>query len=61
MLFVIAVEEAELLLTEGRGVGGVHVDNDHLPGAWMGLELHIYEPVGEATQVSGGKPVLKPG
>ena len=59
MLFVITVEEAELLLTVGRIVGGVHVQDDDLPGTWMGLEVQIQEPVGEAAQVFGGNLVLK--
>ena len=61
MLLVIAVEEAELLLPMGGIVGGVHVQDDNLPGAGMGLEVELQQPIGESTQVLGGNPVLEPG
>ena len=61
VLFVIAVEEAELLLAVGGVIGGVHVDDDDLPGAGMGLEVQLQQHIGEAAQVLGGGPVLKPG
>ena len=37
VLFIIAVEEAELLPAVGRVIGGIHVQDDDLPGAKMGL------------------------
>ncbi len=52
------VEEAELLLSVGRGVGDVPVDDDHLPRDWMGFEE---QPVGEPAQVSGADRALEPG
>ena len=59
--FVIPVKEAELLLPVGGVVGGVHVQDNGLPGAGMGLEVEVQQPIGEAAQVLGGHPVLKPG
>jgi len=49
MLFVVTVEEAELLLPMGRVVGGVHVQDDDLPGAGMGFEVQLQQPIGEAA------------
>jgi hypothetical protein len=61
VLFVIPVKEALLLLAVGGVIGGVHVQDDDLPGAGMGLEVQRQQPIGEATQVLGSNPVLKPG
>ena len=61
VLFVIPMEKAELLFAMGGVVGGVHVEDDHLAGAGMGLEVQVQEPVGESAQVLGADPVLKPG
>jgi hypothetical protein len=61
MFFVIAEEEAGLLLPVGGVVGGVHVQDDDLPGTRMDLEVQVEEPDGEAAQVFDGNPVLKPG
>lgn len=45
----------------GGVIGGVHIEDDHLPGAGMGLEVQVYKEVGEPAQVLGGGPVLEPG
>lgn len=46
VLFVISVEEAELLLAVGGVIGSVHVEDDRLPGAGTGFEAQIQQPVG---------------
>jgi hypothetical protein len=61
VLFVITVEEAELLFAMGGVIGGVHVQDDDLAGAGMGLEIQVQEPVGEPAQILGADPVLKAG
>jgi hypothetical protein len=61
MLFVIAVEEAELLLAVGRVVGGVHVEDDDLTGAGVGFKVQVKKPVREPAQVFGGHLVFEAG
>jgi len=61
VLLVMAVEEAELLPAVGGFVGGVRVQDDDLAGDGRGFEIEAQQPVGEAAQVLGGHPVLKPG
>jgi hypothetical protein len=61
VLFVITVEEAELLLAMGGVIGGVHVQDDDLAGTGMGLEVQIEKPVREPAQVSGGHLVFEAG
>jgi hypothetical protein len=46
VLFAVAVEGAELLLSAGGLIGGVHYENNYLPEAGMGLEGKIQKPVG---------------
>jgi hypothetical protein len=38
-----------LLLAVGGVVGGVHIQDDDLPGAGMGLEIEVQQPIGEAA------------
>jgi hypothetical protein len=61
MLFVISVEEAELLLAVGGVIGGFHVVDDHLPGAGMGFEVQIHQ-IGTLRGLAGhdlGSRVLR--
>ena len=61
VLFIIPVKEALLLVAVGGVIGGIHVQDDDLAGAGMGLEIEVQQPIGEAAQVPGVSPVLKPG
>jgi hypothetical protein len=49
VLFVITMKEGELLLAVGGVVGGVHVQDNDPPGAGMGLEIQLQQPIGEAA------------
>jgi hypothetical protein len=51
VLFVITVEEAELLLAVGRVISGVHIQDDDLAGTGVGLEVQVQQSVGEPAQV----------
>ena len=49
VLFVISVKETELLLAMSGVIGGVHVQDNDLPGAGMGLEIELQQPIGETA------------
>jgi hypothetical protein len=59
VLVEVAVEHAQLLMTVGRIIGGVHIDNDPGPGIRMHLNIEVYQPVTQSTEVFSGYPVLK--
>lgn len=61
MLFVITVEEAELLLAVGRVISGVHIQDDDLAGTGVGLEVQVQQPVGEPAQVFRCYPIFEAG
>jgi len=45
MLFVVPMKETELLFAVGGVIGGVHIQDNGLPGAGMGLEVKVQQPV----------------